>query len=584
MEPSSDDCQCGGWNVVPGPGVRAPGGDLGAGMPAPVAVGPGSEVLAPGGPGPGILASEGPVPGMHAPGSGVPGPEDSSSSSSSRRRLRSPTPRSRWLHPTALLCLCGFFSNVRPSEPFLTPYLLGPDKNLTEQQVKEVFPVWTYSYLVLLFPIFLATDYLHYKPVIIIQCAALMVTFFMLLYARGLLAMQFMEFFYGMVTASEVAYYSYIYTMVDFNMYQKVTGYCRCATLVGYTVGSIVGQILISFTVVSLFHLHVISLVCAAVALFASILLPMPQKSIFFHRVIRDCNSKDIRDEGARSSSKGLESSSLLSCGDAEKLVHSHLLKPTDANPYTHRITNKTPLKGIYHVLALLWKTLMECYSSGTLLCWSVWWALSTCGYFQILNYVQILWEKIYPSQNSQIYNGMVEAASALLGAGAAFIVGYVKISWSMWSEVALLIFSTVIVAVLYIMATVQHIWVCYSCYIVFRIIYMMLITIATYKIAANLSVELYALVFGVNTFIALVLQTVLTLIVVESNMLNLTIFGQFLAYTVYFAAIAMLFLIFGAYSVMKKYSGEVRTAENSSECRDGKQEVVPGCEQDEYL
>lgn len=41
-----------------------------------------------------------------------------------------------WVLPTALLCIYGFFASLRPSEPFLTPYLLGPDKNLTERQVR----------------------------------------------------------------------------------------------------------------------------------------------------------------------------------------------------------------------------------------------------------------------------------------------------------------------------------------------------------------------------------------------------------------------------------------------------------------
>lgn len=44
-------------------------------------------------------------------------------------------PRECWFLPTALLCAYGFFANLRPSEPFLTPYLLGRDKNLTERQV-----------------------------------------------------------------------------------------------------------------------------------------------------------------------------------------------------------------------------------------------------------------------------------------------------------------------------------------------------------------------------------------------------------------------------------------------------------------
>ncbi|GCC18662.1 hypothetical protein chiPu_0018021 [Chiloscyllium punctatum] len=40
---------------------------------------------------------------------------------------------------------------MRPSEPFLTPYLVGPVKNLTAEQVtNEMFPVWTYSYLTIL--------------------------------------------------------------------------------------------------------------------------------------------------------------------------------------------------------------------------------------------------------------------------------------------------------------------------------------------------------------------------------------------------------------------------------------------------
>ncbi|XP_038658000.1 thiamine transporter 1 isoform X2 [Scyliorhinus canicula] len=424
-------------------------------------------------------------------------------------------------------------------------------------EVNEIFPVWTYSYLVLLFPIFLATDYLRYKPVIVLQGAALIVTWVMLLYAQGLLAMKFLEFFYGMVTASEVAYYSYIYSVVDFNMYQKVTGYCRCATLVGYTVGSVTGQILVSFTEVSLFHLNVISLVCVAVAFIASMFLPMPQRSMFFHRVRGDCDEQEIKDEGAKSSSEEHESTATtpLNCGrdDADNMLPSYVPEPMNRMSYTQEITNKKPFKGVCIVLAMLWKTFLQCYSSWTLLCWSAWWALSTCGYFQILNYIQILWENILPSQNFQIYNGMVEAVSALLGAVAAFVVGYVKIS-SIWNEVALLLFSIIIAVSVFLIDTVRSIWVCYVSYIAFRIIYMMLITIATYKIAANLSVELYALVFGVNTFVALALQTLLTLVVVESSMLNLDIFGQFLAYSIYFAAIAVLFLIFGAYNIINKY------------------------------
>uniref|UniRef100_A0A672MAZ6 Uncharacterized protein n=1 Tax=Sinocyclocheilus grahami TaxID=75366 RepID=A0A672MAZ6_SINGR len=36
---------------------------------------------------------------------------------------------------TSLLCIYGFFSTVKPLEPFLIPFLTGPDKILTIEQV-----------------------------------------------------------------------------------------------------------------------------------------------------------------------------------------------------------------------------------------------------------------------------------------------------------------------------------------------------------------------------------------------------------------------------------------------------------------
>jgi len=42
-----------------------------------------------------------------------------------------------WKYPTSLLCIYGFFSTVKPLEPFLIPFLTGPDKNLTIEQVNQ---------------------------------------------------------------------------------------------------------------------------------------------------------------------------------------------------------------------------------------------------------------------------------------------------------------------------------------------------------------------------------------------------------------------------------------------------------------
>uniref|UniRef100_A0A8C6HT52 Solute carrier family 19 (thiamine transporter), member 2 n=1 Tax=Mus spicilegus TaxID=10103 RepID=A0A8C6HT52_MUSSI len=233
----------------------------------------------------------------------------------------------------------------------------------------------------------------------------------------------------------------------------------------------------------------------------------------------------------------------------SEPFLTPYLLGP-DKN-LTER--QEEPKPDRLRVFRVLWNDFLMCYSSRPLLCWSVWWALSTCGYFQVVNYAQGLWEKVMPSQNADIYNGGVEAVSTLLGASAVFAVGYIKLSWSTWGEMTLFLCSLLIAAAVYVMDTVQSIWVCYASYVVFRIIYMVLITIATFQIAANLSMERYALVFGVNTFIALALQTLLTLIVVDARGLGLCITTQFLIYASYFAAISVVFLANGIVSIIKK-------------------------------
>lgn len=157
--------------------------------------------------------------------------------------------------------------------------------------MNEIYPVWTYSYLILLFPVFLATDYLRYKPVLILQAASYIITYAMLLKAQGVLAIQVLEFFYGLATATEIAYYSYIYSVVEPSSYQKVTGFCRSATLLGSAVGSLIGQILFSEVHVSLLTLSIITLSSSCLAFLAPWFLPMPSKSLFFHQ--RECERQD---------------------------------------------------------------------------------------------------------------------------------------------------------------------------------------------------------------------------------------------------------------------------------------------------
>ncbi|NWR27956.1 S19A3 protein, partial [Tachuris rubrigastra] len=376
--------------------------------------------------------------------------------------------RDTWTFPTLILCFYGFFYMMKPSEPFLTPYLTGRDKNLTADEVtNQIFPVWTYSYLALLFPVFLLTDYLRYKPVLLLQGISLIVTWLLLLFAHGVVAMQLVEFFYGMVTATEVAYYAYIYSVVSTDRYQRVTSYCRSSTLVAATVAAVLGQLLVSLADVSYFHLNAITLASVSLAFLCAFFLPMSQKSMFFHR-------KD-----ASESVPGPDRVVAPATSDRPSSCQEDTSSDSAARGPTpqQQAGNAKPRNHMLRVLVQLSKDLRDCYSSRKLLYWSLWWALATAGFNQVVNYIQVLWDFRAPSHSSAVYNGAVEALATFLI--TSFLVQYMKINWDLFGELALGFFSALDAGSLFLMHYSTNIWACYAGYLIFKACYMLLLTIA---------------------------------------------------------------------------------------------------------
>ena len=58
------------------------------------------------------------------------------------------------------------------------------------QAYYDVYPIWTYSYLVLLVFVFLLTDLLRYKVVIVVEGLAYIATWCLLLWTKGVGMMQ----------------------------------------------------------------------------------------------------------------------------------------------------------------------------------------------------------------------------------------------------------------------------------------------------------------------------------------------------------------------------------------------------------
>ncbi|XP_069330996.1 reduced folate transporter [Eulemur rufifrons] len=411
------------------------------------------------------------------------------------------------------LCFYGFMAQMRPGESFITPYLLGPSKNFTQEQVtNEIMPVLSYSYMLVLVPIFLLTDYLRYKPVLLLQGLSYVSVWLLLLLGRSVLHMQLMEFFYSVTMAARIAYSSYIFSLVRPARYQRMAGYSRAAVLLGVFTSSVLGQLLVTAGGVSFTTLNYVSLAFLTFSLLLALFLKRPKRSLFFNR------GAPLR--GASPSELGP-------------------MRPGLAPP------RKLPAACRDFVLARMLRELGASLRLPQLRLWSLWWVFNSAGYYLIVYYVHILWNVVRPATDSaRVYNGAADAASTLLGAMTSFAAGFLKIRWALWSKLVIAGITAAQAGLVFLLFSSYSIWPCYAAFVLFRGFYQFLVPIATFQIASSLSKELCALVFGVNTFFATILKTVITLVVSDKRGLGLVVHSQFQVYFLYFLVLSVLYLL----------------------------------------
>ncbi|KAM5336714.1 reduced folate transporter isoform 2-T5 [Glossophaga mutica] len=428
-----------------------------------------------------------------------------------------------WQCLVFFLCFYGFMAQMRPGESFITPYLLGPDKNFTRIQVtNEITPVLSYSYLAVLVPVFLLTDYLRYKPVLLLQSLSYISVWLLLLFGHFVLHMQFMEFFFSLTMAARIAYSSYIFSLVHPAHYQRMAGYSRSAVLLGVFTSSVLGQLLVTVGRVSFTILNYLSLAFLTLTLVLTIFLKRPKRSLFFNQ-----------SEPARSGALPSELDQMHPGLDGSM----------------GRKLGRTPLAAWCDwTLVRMLRELGNSLQLPQLRLWSLWWVFNSAGYYLIVYYVHILWNVVEPTTDStKVYNGGVDAASTLLGAITSFAAGFVKIRWALWAKLVIGVVTALQAGLVFLMYATRSISLCYAAFVLFRGSYQFLVPIATFQIASSLSKELCALVFGVNTFFATVLKTIITLIVSDKRGLGLPVHKQFLVYFVYFVLLSVAYFLAAA-------------------------------------
>lgn len=363
----------------------------------------------------------------------------------------------KWYFITAVLCVYGFFKEFRPVEPFLTPYLESPLKNFTDDQLNsQVYPYWTYSYLIVLIPTFILTDLLRYKPVIFLEGLTYAATWILLIWGDTVGQMQLMQTFYGFATATEIAYFAYIFAAVDSAHYKKATSYVKAAIELGDFFAYGLSQLLIYIYGNNYQLLNYISL--GSCILIVPLALSLPWIS---YKKPLEKSETQIRDADA---------------------------------PETY-------CEFVKKYFVTLWLNFRNIYSTAFMWKWSLWWALATCGFLQVGNYIQNLWAVMQSGDGEQL-NGVVEAVNTFLckalsrcynptmspvlsivdlcfsACVVVVCMQFVTVRWEIWGEVTLAIVSGIDCALLVVMSQTSLIGLVYAFYIAFTLIYQMMFTI----------------------------------------------------------------------------------------------------------
>ncbi|CAK9811223.1 Thiamine transporter 2 [Anthophora quadrimaculata] len=443
----------------------------------------------------------------------------------------------KWIIISCILCVFGCFKEFRPSESFVTDYLTGPWKNFTDVQVnQEIFPVSTYSYFATLVIIFLITDFVRYKPIIILCGISGAITFLLLTLGQNVLTMQIVEFFYGLFLSTEVAYYTYIYAKVDRKHYQEVTSHTKAASLFGRCMAGIVAQLTVSFDILNYHELNYVTITAITFATTWAIFLPSVGQSIYFHRKNEDHD-------------KFISVTSNATTVFQENNLNPVLHRPTQYNQCSPSM-NISLIRKVKDVYILLWKDFLQAYSNSHVVKWSIWWSFSTCGYLQVISYIQLLW-KTAVSPGDKIYNGAVDSLYTIIATLTVFCIGKVPLNWYLTGDIIVSFMSFVEGILLIVSSYGYNIWLLYAAYIMFGIIYHTMVTVASFEVAKCISDDSYGLIFGVNTFFALLLQSVLTAITVNGN-LKLDLRSQYFVYGGYFTVIAVLYTIIGILNIVQ--------------------------------
>ncbi|VDO51979.1 unnamed protein product [Onchocerca flexuosa] len=163
----------------------------------------------------------------------------------------------------------------------------------------------------------------------------------LLVFGTGVLSQQIGMIAYGIASATEIAFYSYIYAKVTKDEYQRLTSWTRASSMIGRTFSYLFSQAIISINIGTYLTINQVALISPIIAFIIGIYLPSVQWKSLFERMK---SSKDMK----------------------------QFNEPT------------TYLQYVKYRIKQIFSDLKQVYAIKFVQKWSLWWAMTTCMSLQV--------------------------------------------------------------------------------------------------------------------------------------------------------------------------------------------------------
>lgn len=420
-----------------------------------------------------------------------------------------------WKFITVMVTVFTFTVEIRPMDSFLTAYLTGPSVNVSLNEVSNVFtPIRIYSGVIGSFLVFLLSDYLRYKPVMILNGILGMVAYINLIDSPTKFQIMVTEVCFSLFACIEMAYYGYLYSKIeDKEHYQIATGFAKSGMLSGTCVAGLLGQLVVYLNNRNYSVLPYYSLAFVTFASLWACFLPS------VGNIKTAVQVDDISGDGF--SNAAIRDPSIPKYSATGK---------TDT-------PNVVPSTVLFNRLC----DFRHSYANRTVLMWSIWYVIAMAGFTQTILYSNILYTYIIDVSGDKhvLLNGLVDFLATMCAAVSTYQIGKVNVNWN-YHGYTFLAFSALVLALLLSLGYFsKNVLVAYFMFICFDTIVQSVFVIAMSQIAKQLKHNCYTSVLGFNAFLGIVLSTCLSSLLVH---VAASLPVRFLVYSITFIILAIVY------------------------------------------